>query len=248
MPRWIDRIRGRAIDNLYWPLRGLSYTISGVAPIMPINPTDEVMPYRIDSNTFGDSNLIRFSDSVTEARNVDDGTISQTFTIYNFAGNNDPSAPTDYERLQFQFDPGSDRWRIRQRVGGTGTDRDFYFSNIANVSFDGNILPDVNGDSDIGSTSKKWRQLYIDETLTAGGTTGDQTIDKAAGSVNFAALATSLTVTCDKCTDQSIVICTVLTDDATGRLINVVPDNGEFTINVVAPTGEMRVGFLVLNQ
>lgn len=95
----------------------------------------------------------------------------------------------------------------------------------------------------------KLNQLWMDQTLTAGGTTGAQTINKAQGSVNFAAAATSLVVTCNQCTTSSIVHCTLLTNDATAVLGAVVPAAGSFTINMTtAPTSETRVGFTIFNQ
>jgi hypothetical protein len=103
--------------------------------------------------------------------------------------------------------------------------------------------------ANLGTAAESFIQLFLDQTLIASGTTGNQTIDKSAGSVNFAAAATTLTVTCNKCTANSIVICTVLTAaDTAGRLISTVPGAGSFVIHVVAPTAEMRVGFWVLNQ
>lgn len=95
----------------------------------------------------------------------------------------------------------------------------------------------------------KVRQYYADQTLTGGGTTGDQTIDKSMGSVNFAGAATSLTVTCNLCSTSSLVFCFILTNDATAVLKNVVPGSGSFVITMAtAPTAETRVGFVVFNK
>lgn len=95
----------------------------------------------------------------------------------------------------------------------------------------------------------KLRQLYADATLTAGGTTGNQTIDKSAGSVNFAAAATTLTVTDSLVSTSSIIICTVLTNDGTAAIKNVVPGAGSFVITLTAAaTAETRVGFVVINK
>jgi hypothetical protein len=95
----------------------------------------------------------------------------------------------------------------------------------------------------------KVRQHYVDATLTAGGTTGAQTINKAAGSVNFAAAASSLVVTSDKVTASSIVICTVQTNDTTLKSVQCVPASGSFTMYAnAAATAETKVGFIVINQ
>lgn len=107
----------------------------------------------------------------------------------------------------------------------------------------------ANAIANLGTAAESFIQLFLDQTLTAGGTTGNQTINKSAGSVNFAAAATTLTVTCNKCTTSSIVVCTVLTDDATATIKNVVPGAGSFVITLTAAaTAETRVGFWVLNQ
>ena len=91
-------------------------------------------------------------------------------------------------------------------------------------------------------------KLSTSGTVTAGGTTGNQTINKPSGTVNFAAAATTLTVNCDKVTATSIVFAVVQTADATATIKNVVPAAGSFVINLgAAATAETKVGFLVVN-
>jgi len=90
--------------------------------------------------------------------------------------------------------------------------------------------------------------LTISKTVTAGGTTGARTINKASGSVNFAAGATSLVVTNSLCTTSSVIICTIATNDATAAGLKVVAGSGSFTIYLgTAPTAETRVNFLLTN-
>jgi hypothetical protein len=85
-------------------------------------------------------------------------------------------------------------------------------------------------------------------TNTAAGTTGAQTINKASGTVNFAAAATSLVVTNSLCTTSSIVFAVIRTNDATAWIENVVPAAGSFTINLgAAATAETSVGFFIIN-
>lgn len=85
-------------------------------------------------------------------------------------------------------------------------------------------------------------------TVTAGGTTGNQTINKVSGTVNFAASATSITVTNSKVSANSICFAVARTDDATGYVKNVVPGAGSFVINLVAAaTAETSVGFFCIN-
>jgi len=90
--------------------------------------------------------------------------------------------------------------------------------------------------------------LFVDTTITTTGTTGDQTINKPSGRVNFEAAATSLVVTNDNVTTESIVMISKATDDATALLGAVVVDEGFFTIYMdTAPSVECAVNFLVLN-
>ena len=84
-------------------------------------------------------------------------------------------------------------------------------------------------------------------TVTAGGTTGNQTINKLTGTVNIAAAGTTVTVTNSLVSASSIVLCVIRTGDTTARIANVVPASGSFTINIVAATAEVSIGFLVVN-
>lgn len=91
-------------------------------------------------------------------------------------------------------------------------------------------------------------QLIVPKTITAGGTTGNQTINRMSGTVNFSAAATALTVTNSLVTANSIVMAVVRTNDATATIKNVVPAAGSFTINLnAAATAETSVGFFVVN-
>lgn len=93
------------------------------------------------------------------------------------------------------------------------------------------------------------RQYYADQTITPGGTTGNQTINKSAGTVNIAAAGTTVTVTCSLCTTSSTIYTALRTNDATARIANVVPGTGSFVITLTAAaTAEVSIGFLVVNQ
>jgi hypothetical protein len=90
--------------------------------------------------------------------------------------------------------------------------------------------------------------LIVPKTITAGGTTGAQTINKTAGSVNFAAAATSLVVTNSFVDANSVIIATVATNDTTMKSVAVVAGAGSFTIHAdTAPTAETRVNWFVAN-
>ena len=89
--------------------------------------------------------------------------------------------------------------------------------------------------------------LSLSKTITAPATTGNQTINKAAGRVNIAAAGTTVVVTCSLATANSIIIAVAATADATARVTNVVPAAGSFTINTVATTAETAFNFLIVN-
>lgn len=90
--------------------------------------------------------------------------------------------------------------------------------------------------------------ISTQKTITAGGTTGAQTINKPAGSVNFAAASSSLVVTNSLVTANSVIICTVATNDTTMKSVAVVAAAGSFTLHAnAAATAETRVNFIVIN-
>lgn len=96
--------------------------------------------------------------------------------------------------------------------------------------------------------SKTFGKWVYDATITAGGTTGNQTINKPSGTVNIAAGGTTVTVTNSLCTTSSIVEAWLRTNDATARIANVVPGSGSFVVNLTAAaTAEVSIGFIVNN-
>lgn len=92
------------------------------------------------------------------------------------------------------------------------------------------------------------RSLLLDKTVTAGGTTGNQTINKAAGTVNIAAGQSAITVTNSLVVVGSIIVCVVRTADATLTFIkSVVAAAGSFVITCNAnATAETSIGFAIV--
>jgi len=85
-------------------------------------------------------------------------------------------------------------------------------------------------------------------TITTGGTTGNQTINKPSGTVNIAAAGTNVTVTNSLVSTSSIVVAVVRTNDTTAYIKNVVPSAGSFIITLgAAATSEVSIGFIVYN-
>lgn len=90
--------------------------------------------------------------------------------------------------------------------------------------------------------------VQFDKTVTAGGTTTPQTINKNAGAVNFAAADASKVVTNSLVTPSSIIIATVAANDATMKSVQAVAAAGSFTLYAnAAATAETRVNFIVIN-
>lgn len=90
-------------------------------------------------------------------------------------------------------------------------------------------------------------RLSIEGTITAGGTTGAQTINKPSGTVNFAAAAASLVVTNSLCTTSDRVLATVVTNDTTMKSVSCVTTNGAFTLTAnAAATAETAVYWVLI--
>lgn len=119
-------------------------------------------------------------------------------------------------------------------------------------STDDYLLKVLAGDTTVDANGHEMTfnaRLLFPATNTAPATTGDQTINKPSGTVNFSAAATSLVVTNSFCTVDSIVFAVVMTDDTTAVIKNVVPASGSFTIKLnAAATSETRVGFWIINK
>lgn len=92
-----------------------------------------------------------------------------------------------------------------------------------------------------------WSRINASNSITPTGTTGAQTINKASGSVNFAPGASSLVVTNDFVTQNSVILVTVGSSDASLRTATAVATEGFFTLyGNAAATGETRVNWMVV--
>lgn len=91
-------------------------------------------------------------------------------------------------------------------------------------------------------------KVVLASTQTTTGTTGAQTINKATGSVNFAAAAQTLVVTNSFATTSSNIFVQVEGTDATATSARITKASGSFTITLnAAATAETRVSFWVIN-
>jgi len=132
-------------------------------------------------------------------------------------------------------------------------DLGFYNSVAGNISIlndfsTGNISLAAGGSSTSHLTIGSTGDIRLPKTITAAGTTGARTINQTSGSVNFAAAATSLVVTNSLVTANSVIICTVGTNDTTLKSVAAVAAAGSFTMHAnAAATAETRVNFIITN-
>lgn len=125
----------------------------------------------------------------------------------------------------------------------------------------GGVVKDINGDAGTAgmiftstgagtdwtdqiavSTLRVDNLLSSEGTITPGGTTGAQTINKMTGTVRFAAAAASLVVTNNLVTTSTRVLATVCTNDSTMKSVQAVVTTGSFTLFPNAnPTAETEV-------
>lgn len=90
-------------------------------------------------------------------------------------------------------------------------------------------------------------KLAMPATLTPDGTTGNQTINKPAGTVNVAAAASSVTVTNSLVTSTTIVDAMAQTNDANCYVKDTEPANGSVVIRMTGPcAGETKVAFWLI--
>lgn len=240
---------------------GQAATGSGFAGTGAISGFQGVVSHEI-SGTLGDARGVAGFVS-----NVSTGTITNAYLVRAVAATNLSSGSITNEIGIYcpALTAGTNKWAFyhdgtnnsafggKLRVGGT-TAPTVSLDVTGDIAATGNIA--VNGNTTLGDASsdtvtingKITSDVLFDKTITATGTTGAQIINKNAGSVNFAAAATSLVVTDSRVTANSIIVCTVATNDTTMKSAAAVPTSGSFTIYPnAAPTAETRVNFLVIN-
>lgn len=141
------------------------------------------------------------------------------------------ASSTNFESLQFQA-LGTNGFTVNSRSNGTGTLRPVNFQ--------------VQGANVFGMDASA--RLTLDRTITAAGTTGNQTINKIAGTVNIAASGTSVVVTDSKVDVNSFIKAFLRTNDTTAKTAVAVPASGSFTIFLnAAATAEVSIAWEVSN-
>lgn len=128
---------------------------------------------------------------------------------------------------------------INQTGSATGITRGLY------------VNPTLTAAADFRAIEITAGRIVVPSTITATGTTGNQTINKISGKVNAAlssASMASLIVTNNLVTASSIVFCQMGTNDSAARVTSVVEGAGFFTINYIPSTTlEIVIKFKVIN-
>lgn len=127
---------------------------------------------------------------------------------------------------------------VQDSLGSGGTAGNVLQSNGTNVVWSTQVTLD---------TLTLNTRLSVEGTITPGGTTGAQTINKPSGTVNFAAAATSIVVTNSLCTSSDRVLATVVTNDTTMKSVSCVTTTGSFTLTAnAAATAETAVYWMLV--
>lgn len=230
---------------------------SGGAQIAYVDSGSGLMPGADNSYEFGSTSAAWFTISGKFINAIDvvlnqstmnfDGTGTTMITSgasvqgrinadYVVTGNKNVGLQTGANNTADAVATGSWYFETGNKNAGSGNSGGFFFQS---GSSSGGSRGDMTWNIDVWS---------IPKTVTTGGTTGAQTIDKISGTVNFAAAATSLVVTNSTVSTSSLVHAVARTNDTTCSVKSVVPAAGSFEIFMTAAcTAETSVGFLVTN-
>lgn len=236
--------------TLTYASAGSNVTATGTATIR----FDSVVRFDFNGLVLSHRGLYMLDQNGVQTRTLSQSTTSSNFNI------STPNATTG----QIVFGSGNTSSATNHAFGfyaGTaGSSSEIAFLNVqgnlylikaANPSTNaagGFLFTDTNGNLRAWSSTGVNTLLSLDKTITAGGTTGAQTINKPMGTVNFAAAATSLVVTNSLVATTSIITATVGTNDATMKSVQCVAGSGSFTIYAnAAATAETRVNWRVDN-
>lgn len=141
------------------------------------------------------------------------------------------------ETIGVEIESGQERGIMLDVGGGSGQGM---------VVSSTSVYPIQDNFNSLGKSGRTWSNLFLSKTITAGGTTGAQTINRPVGSVNFAAGTTTLVVTNNLVTTNSVVIPIMMSNDLTAVFKDVEVSSGSFLIRLTtAPTAETKFGFIV---
>jgi hypothetical protein len=143
-----------------------------------------------------------------------------------------------YAKGAIAGDVGGEIHFITKGDGSAPTDR----LTLDNV---GRLFPTAGLGSSLGKGDFGFDKLYLGYQI---GIVGNQTINKAAGTVLIAAAGTALTLTNNLITANTLVMAQVMSVDATAKSVAVTVTAGQvvFTLNAAA-TAQVKIGFVLIN-
>lgn len=146
----------------------------------------------------------------------------------------DSTDATRKVRTIFNTYDTAEREFMRADANGSGAD----------LYLNGNTSPLSAAAFSLGTAALPWQQLFVDFTNTA--TVGSVTINKASGTVNMAALGSTLTVTNSLVTANSRIIPALSSDPGVALSIWCVGGAGSFTVNTrPAVVNQTAIDFIV---
>lgn len=146
----------------------------------------------------------------------------------------DSTDATRKARSKFFVDDTAEREFMRADANGSGVD----------LYLNANTSPLSAAGFSLGTAALPWKQLFVDFTNTA--TVGSVTINKASGTVNMAALGSTLTVTNSLVTANSRIIPALSSDPGVALSIWCVGGAGSFTVNTrPAVVNQTAIDFVV---
>jgi hypothetical protein len=143
---------------------------------------------------------------------------------------------------------GTPTVRVASRKVQLGDQEGFGNGTLITVDDSANGITLGGSASALTVTANNVYNWQYNRTLTTGGVTGAQTINKPYGSVNFAAAASTLVVTNSVAGLSSLIFVTPQANDATCKSFAITKAAGSFTITAnAACTAETEVAFQVTN-
>lgn len=225
-------VSGGTIDNT--PIGATTPSTGVFTSLTDTGLTSGRIPYVTTGGLFTDSANLTYNGSTLTTQAISGTTITAT-TAFSIGTGSTWSLVSTHPTMKA---PSGKNFYIAANGSGSGT---IGFTNTA-------MFANTTGTVDLGISGNAFKRIYFDYTNTAGGTTGNQTISKATGRVNFAAAATAITVTNTLVTANSNIMATAQTNDTTCSVKNVVPAAGSFVINMTAAcTAETAVAFFVIS-
>jgi hypothetical protein len=250
-----------AADTAAWSSSASTHTLQ--LPITSITGTSRTnyIPVFTGANTFGKSGITWTSGFFYVANANNDQEFA--FQLTQPAGSSGAlrlgdynGTATSYLSLDSSNLPASTTARLQSTAVSLGDIDGTIPGSSTHFEINGKNLGDPNfaflsngGIIDFGSAGSGPTVFRFNGTVTTTGVTGNTTINKSFGSVNFAAGATSLVLSSTAIKADSLIFCTVQTNDTTAKSCSVSGTAvGSTTIRLnAAATAETKVAFLIGN-